>query len=523
MLRRMAAVRAPDAESRWVPRDRFDWLTMLGIVAIAFVARSLPVLRGAGLDGYLGYDDGVYFSSAVALVHGFLPYRDFLLLHPPGLTLLLSPFAALSAVTDESTGFAVARLAFMVLGALNAVLVSLAAGQYGRRAGLFAGVLYAMWSSATRVERTTLLLVPETTLLLAAVLVLFWSRPLTTRRAVVGGMALGLSMAIQVWQLLPLVIVVSAVAWSSRHAIGGWRRPALGVLAGALGAAAAVCLPFLVVAPEAFARFVLLDQLARPDLGIPTLTRLHDLEGFRAGSTHVRATVASVVIGLAAIGAAATAYLAWRLPSARLWCVLLAVEVAYLLTGPVFFSHYSAWIAPAGAVVLGTAASLIVGAADRRPFLGYAARLACLAVVVGMAAVTIPKREGRPLMIAALDHDIRAARCVAADAPVLLLETKALIRDLHAGCQVILDPTGTSYDVDRGRLLPGSVGRARRAAHEYQRAMLEYYLQADAALFARNSADGLTASTMAAISQHLSVVVQRGSVTVRLTAHAAGG
>ena len=121
---RGAAVRAPEAESRRVRRDRFDWSAMLGIVAIAFVARSLPVLRGAGLDGYLGYDDGVYFSSAVALVHGFLPYRDFLLLHPPGLQLLPAPIAALAAVTDDPAACRPQRQAFTAQGARTPYICS---------------------------------------------------------------------------------------------------------------------------------------------------------------------------------------------------------------------------------------------------------------------------------------------------------------------------------------------------------------------------------------------------------------
>ena len=122
------------SEARWVPRTRTDWLLLFGIVLVAFLVRAVPILRGGGLEGYLGYDDGVYFAAAAALVHGFLPYRDFLLLHPPGIALLLSPFALLAGTTDGATGFAVARLAFMAVGALNAGLVTLVAGRYGRRA-----------------------------------------------------------------------------------------------------------------------------------------------------------------------------------------------------------------------------------------------------------------------------------------------------------------------------------------------------------------------------------------------------
>ena len=46
-----------------------------------------------------GYDAGVYYSAADALIHGRTPYRDFLLLHPPGLMLTLTPFAAIGRLS----------------------------------------------------------------------------------------------------------------------------------------------------------------------------------------------------------------------------------------------------------------------------------------------------------------------------------------------------------------------------------------------------------------------------------------
>ena len=55
------------------------------MVAVALAVRRVPVLRGGGLFGTMAYDDGVYFGSAIALLDGRVPYRDFLLLHPPGI------------------------------------------------------------------------------------------------------------------------------------------------------------------------------------------------------------------------------------------------------------------------------------------------------------------------------------------------------------------------------------------------------------------------------------------------------
>ena len=96
------------------------------------------ILRGGGLTGILAYDDGVYYSAADGLLSGRLPYRDYLLLHPPGITLVLAPFAALGRLVGEDpVGLAAARLAFMLLGATSAVLVWAVAraGLPARRAG----------------------------------------------------------------------------------------------------------------------------------------------------------------------------------------------------------------------------------------------------------------------------------------------------------------------------------------------------------------------------------------------------
>src|SRR3954454_24103846 len=97
----------------------------LGLVAgfvVAVTARLVPVLHGYGLGALGNYDDGVHFAAAIGLVHGLLPYRDFLLLHPPGVALLLAPFAWLADLLGEPDAMMVARLCWMALAGLNAVL-----------------------------------------------------------------------------------------------------------------------------------------------------------------------------------------------------------------------------------------------------------------------------------------------------------------------------------------------------------------------------------------------------------------
>ena len=168
----------PTDRSADVPMDRGTWDRSLrawaGVVTVlALVARVVPVWRGGGLSATNGYDDGVYYAAATSLVHGRLPYRDYVLLHPPGSTVLLAPFALLARVTSDTAGFETARVAFMILGALNTLLVMVVAARIGRRAAMVAGVFYALFFPAIFVARTVSLEELGTTTLLVALVLLF--------------------------------------------------------------------------------------------------------------------------------------------------------------------------------------------------------------------------------------------------------------------------------------------------------------------------------------------------------------
>ena len=58
------------------------WAVAIGAGVLALCVRWNLGGRLAGLPAYYGYDDGVYFASAVSFVHGFMPYDDFVLLPP---------------------------------------------------------------------------------------------------------------------------------------------------------------------------------------------------------------------------------------------------------------------------------------------------------------------------------------------------------------------------------------------------------------------------------------------------------
>ncbi|WP_375502266.1 hypothetical protein [uncultured Jatrophihabitans sp.] len=124
------------------------------VFVLALAARLAVVLRHGGLHGDYGYDAGVYFAGGDAFAHGRLPYRDFVLLHPPGLMLVLTPFAELTRVVSDESAFTVTVLAVTVLGGVNAVLVMRVVRRLGLgpRAATVAGLFYALWFGAVGSE-----------------------------------------------------------------------------------------------------------------------------------------------------------------------------------------------------------------------------------------------------------------------------------------------------------------------------------------------------------------------------------
>ena len=516
-----------DGSNRWTwllsPRrslHRSDvWL--LAMIAIAaFLVRIIPVLLGGGLLGIQGYDDGVYFGAASSLIHGVIPYRDFLLLHPPGIVIALTPFAMLGAIIGDPAAFAVARISFIALGAMNAVLVALVAGRYRRLAGLMAGGLYAVWNTSANAERTADLLAPENALLLLGLLALAGRGRITPRWAALGGIALGLAMTVHLWQAISAAILLWWVIVRARSDGWGRVRPALAFLVAAGIAFGLVCAPFVLAAPEAMVRYVLVDQVGRPSVGIGLTDRLLELAGLTRLANvpaFLRPLVSNVALVASGVGGLTVVVVtAWRLVWTRPWAAMAITQTAVVLTTPSFFHDYPAFAAPAIALVIGTGLAGVIGVLARRGLRPMQVGAAIIVVLTILAASSLIRREGDRLSLASLEQDVSGARCVSSDTPALLVLTSALRRNLEAGCSLVLDPTGTSYDTDRGRLLAGSVAASRQRAPGYQQAMLDWYTSGDAALFARPSANGLTPATEAAIQQRLPVERRRGGVIVRL-------
>ncbi len=483
---------------------QWPWRAGLGAVAaVAVLVRWWPVHQGAGLTGRLDYDDGVYYAGAAALFAGRLPYDDFLLLHPPGMLLALLPFVGLGEATTDMTGFVVARLSFMGIGALNAVLVAyVVRATVGRWPGLLAGLSYALWRPAAFVEKTTELEPLVCAGLLGSALLVGDGRAEPSRRrALVAGAVLGIVMTVKMWAVVPLVVVA---AWL---ALRGQRTAARAYVLGGAGAAAVVCLPFFLAAPSAMVRMVVLDQLARPDNGYDLSERLASMTGTHLPGDDPTNDQMVVALAVAALVVAATVTAAAAGGRLRLWAAILTAQVAVVLTAPVYFDHYAAYVAPGGVVVIAAAiarwahALVPSRAVELHPLasLGAAAGVALGVVAVDASAgATREARDGfewRPAQLAAVVAD---RGCVVADNPGVLIAADVLTRDARRGCPLLVDPTGLTYEpgYDLG---PGPTPEARKRLVQWQHVMQQHLTSGDVVILDRPQLSGFSRETRALV------------------------
>ncbi|HEY8317229.1 MAG TPA: hypothetical protein VIG76_00205 [Amnibacterium sp.] len=487
------------------PRES-AWILVVAVIAVvAFLVRLGLMLRGGGLLGEAGYDDSVYFSGAAALVHGRFPYRDFLFIQPPSILVALAPFAWLGTLISDARAFELARLAFMAIGAVNAVLAALLARRFGRIAGAVAGFSYAIFFPAAYSEHSTLLEPLASTLILLSLLLLgaAWSRP--RLGVLIAGVVGGLSLGFKVWYVVPLAVIV--VFQPGRRLL---------YLAGVVIAGLLAYLPFFVLAPSTMWQQVVLDQLGRPGphslvsalkqrlvgmSGVPTL------HGALAPFTPV-VFGAVVLLAVIVLGAAAC-----TVPGARVYPALTAAGAAVILASPSYFLHYVALVAPPAAVTVGIGAGRLARLLPKPSF-----RIAAAVVLIALIVVANVKRDtggvGARLPVAALRPAALAVKgCVTTDDPTGVIALDTLSRDLSHGCAFRPDVTGYTYDRDRFRVNGVEVSRPDNP--RWQRDVLQY-LRSGEATFVFRPLTGLSAASRAVLERG-QVLAEHGKYVLRTT------
>jgi len=495
------------------------WLILL-VGLMAFAARLWPVMVAGTLRGVQGYDDGVHLAVAQRLIAGVLPYRDEVFLHPPGIAVLLSPFAALAGPLGDSWSLVLARLLFMGLGAVNAMLIVRILVPRGLLAAMVGGGAYALGGITVAAEHTVFLETPINLGLLVALAVLARAgtglparSPSVTRALAVSGLALGLAVTFKIWVVLDVVVLGALV-------LSRWGLPALGRwLAWCAAGAAPLLLPFFVASPGKMAFDVLSAQSGRPLQAKGLLERLGAVG--LAGDLHVSSVglVAALIAVPLLVGTVAPlVVMLWhRIPAVRWpdpvwWGLLVGLQMAAIAAAPSFYSHYLAFVAPGLCLMLGAGTGLVAAAVRRRG--GRTARagrglIAGVAVAVGLVLVSATA----PLpMSGRVDQDALAefaARhdCLWVRNPSYLQLADATARQIERRCPATMDLVGAWLVFTAGGAVPGS------RASSLDDLALEQLAASDGALLAAgHPTQGLGPKSQAYLSAHFARAGHTGQI-----------
>jgi hypothetical protein len=469
------------------------------VFAVAVLARLALTVRSGGLAGNYGYDASVYYAAADGLIHGKVPYANFVLLHPPMVMLALTPFAWLGTQVGDHGGFIAANIAAMVLGAANAVLVVRVAGRMGlsRRAAAAGGLFYALWLGAVWAEYLARLEPVGNCCLLLALLALLRARSQprgVTTWYLLGGAALGAACMVKIWWSAPVVVLVAWFAWSERARAGtraALRRAATmggGIVMGVMVIAG----PFLALAPHAMLQMVVSDQLGRTSARDP-LRRLGALGSFGLVFGHGSGRVATgaFTAGVAVLFALALLAAA-RIPPARLGVLLAGVQLVVLFASPSFFGFYADFAAVGLALVVAGATEWAAVHAGRSARLLGIGPVACTVALALGALIALPDRPITPYPGARFAAATRHVRCVMADSPMALIELDALSRSFAPGCRDAVDVTGMTYSgPDKPGLSRSGRPESRRNDAHWQRTLRTYLFHGQAFTIIRARGTGI--------------------------------
>ena len=433
------------------------------------------LLRPGVLHNILEYDDGVWFGSAVRMAHGAVPYRDFSLVQPPGVPVVLMPIALLSRAIGTRNGFALARLSVPVVQAISVFLCGWLLRHRSRAAAVVACTVFAVFPTAIITE-DTVMLEPFCVLgCMAGLVAVFQGDRLTssTRRLLIAGGFFGLAGSMKAFAVAPFAVVVAALLLTRERRD---RRRAIPFVVGAGAVFTLVCGVFFLASPRNFVRDVISTQLSRSgSYMVSSWSRLLNLLGLpdKIGmSVHnqmmlsIEVAVACAVVILAGYGTTAFrrrpggavgahSRVRDRDPAALVPLVtqldatvfVMAIATALFLVQPSsFFYHYAAFFAPFLALVLG------LGAGRLSPYVSPL--LAVGALIVGTAhAVNFvdTKTGGLGAGSSLFEQTIPPGACVLTDDPAYLLLAN---RFTSSGtCSPMVDAYGTTLARDGG--IPG--------------------------------------------------------------------
>ena len=437
-------------------------LIIIGMTLLALAVRLYYFTRPGYLLGVTEYDDGSYFGSAVRLVHGVLPYRDFVFVQPPGITILMTPVALLSKVTGTDAGLAVARILTMLAGAAGTALAGLLVRHRGALAALIATGIVAVYADSVASSHT-LLVEPWVVLfcLIGAVAVFDGDTFTSSRRRLVwGGVAFGFAGLIEAWAIVPVLVLLVLMIRTGRRTLI-WLA---GVAAGFLLPVA----PFAAIAPRNFFHGVITAQIGGREgaIRVPLYFRIRHMAGF-ANYPDLKHTlvlaVAAALAGFIVIATLLASGLARKLPPVLDWFAYgtTAAIIAMFLWPSQFHYHFSGFLAPFFGLSLALpAARLVAVLRDKTARAPVAGRtIAALAGTVSQVSFEHTLLPLAPIDAMAIGKKIiPPGACVLADNVAYTITANRFVNS-KPGCPTVDDGTGANFALSHGLAAETGAGR----------------------------------------------------------------
>jgi hypothetical protein len=458
------------------------------LTALAVALRLYQLSRPDYLIGVTEYDDGTDFGSAILLIHGDLPYRDFIMVQPPGITLLMAPVALVTKGLGTAWGMGVGRILTALAGAAAVTMGGLLVRHRGLLAVIVTGGILAVYPPAVQAAHTVLLEPWVVLFCLAGLLAVFdGDRLASTRRLVWGGVAFGFAGAIKVWAILPVLVILVLIL------AGRQPRRAAAYAAGVVAGFAVPVVPFAALAPATFYRSVVVAQLVRVDsVRIPLGYRLHQMTGLTditgLTSTLVLGLISLLIVALVVACCVAASRLTGERPPLleQFALAACALTIVAFLWPADFYYHYAGFLAPFLALAIAlpaarfvdalragrgglaatgpTAGAAATGAASRpagRLAVRYATPVAIVAVLVMTVAqfgfessLQPPLAPTTPGLtsdvISAASNVIPPGACVLTDQASYTIAANRFVSQ-RPGCVPMADGVGSDYSLSRGR------------------------------------------------------------------------
>jgi hypothetical protein len=467
------------------------------IAVTTALALALRVYYQFNLAGFLlgvtEYDDGTYFGSALRLVTGVLPYRDFVTVQPPGITLLLAPVALVARVTSTATGMELARIFTIAASGAGVVLAGLLVRRYGTLAVLITCGIMAVQPESIRAAHTVLVESWLVLFCLIGALALFDGDQLARGwRLAWAGVAFGFGGAVEGWAIVPVLVAILLFLPKLTRA---WPFCA-GVAAGFL----IPVLPFAGLAPRQFYNDIIVAQL---ELVSPTPTAVWNRLAKMIGISHpapgqeTASLVIAATVAVAVVGAVAAAWLISRHPPPlleRFVVLTSALIIVMFCLAPQFYYHFVAFLVPFLAASIALPISRLVTGAPapspphasefparqpqarqpkaRRVLWWFATGLTAAAIVV--AAVLQFQAESLGAGASgpgprAIERIIPPGACVLTDQVSITILANRFYSDVP-GCPQMVNSIGTDLALSHGRTPSDGAGSVPAVAAVWRQA-----------------------------------------------------